>query len=218
MSIACMDHWKKRWFTIVWITWWKFVLKLQMDPKLTLKTAVATAGQNEVVQKQQSIVRLAEQPKHWPCCFQEAASTSRQISSANSPTKSKKSDRCGKLTLHSYQKCLAWETIYHRCSKKGHYSAVCRTAESVCKLIIDSFSFTQWHLFWLQIDIGAYVTVIPESIFMLPCMHSVSGPCQIPSQFVGNFKELSNMDLTKFNKTFLSYDTFTNLYLAYLHC
>ena len=39
-------------------------LKLQMDPKLTLKTAVATAGQNEVVQKQQSIVRLAEQPKH----------------------------------------------------------------------------------------------------------------------------------------------------------
>ena len=35
-----------------------------MDPKLTLKTAVATAGQNEVVQKQQSIVRLAEQPKH----------------------------------------------------------------------------------------------------------------------------------------------------------
>ena len=37
-------------------------LKLQMDPKLTLKTAVATASQNEMVRKQQSTVRPAEQP------------------------------------------------------------------------------------------------------------------------------------------------------------
>ena len=37
-------------------------LILQIDPKLTLKIALATASQNEMVHKQQSIVRPAEQP------------------------------------------------------------------------------------------------------------------------------------------------------------
>ena len=37
-------------------------LILQIDPKLTLRTALATASQNEMVHKQQSIVRPAEQP------------------------------------------------------------------------------------------------------------------------------------------------------------
>ena len=37
-------------------------LKLQMDPNLTLKTAVIAASQNEMVRKQQSIVRPADQP------------------------------------------------------------------------------------------------------------------------------------------------------------
>ena len=37
-------------------------LKLQMDSTLTLKTAVATASQNEMVREHQVVVRPAEQP------------------------------------------------------------------------------------------------------------------------------------------------------------
>ena len=37
-------------------------LKLQMDPKLTLKTAVTTASQGEMVRKQQSVIRPVDQP------------------------------------------------------------------------------------------------------------------------------------------------------------
>ena len=37
-------------------------LKLQMDSRLTLKTAVIMASQNEMVRKQQSVVRPADQP------------------------------------------------------------------------------------------------------------------------------------------------------------
>ena len=53
-------------------------LKLQMDPKLTLKTAVATASQNEMVRKQQCTVRPAEQPPNIDLVvLQEAVSTTR---------------------------------------------------------------------------------------------------------------------------------------------
>ena len=54
-------------------------LKLQMDPNLTLKTAVTAASQNEMVRKQQSIVRPADQPPNIDCHFQETAASTHKL-------------------------------------------------------------------------------------------------------------------------------------------
>ena len=54
-------------------------LKLQMDPNLTLKTAVTAASQNEMVRKQQSIVRPADQPPNIDCHFQETATSTHKL-------------------------------------------------------------------------------------------------------------------------------------------
>ena len=53
-------------------------LKLQLDPNLTLKTVVTAASQNEMVRKQQSIVRPADQPPNidYVCHFQETTAAS----------------------------------------------------------------------------------------------------------------------------------------------
>ena len=55
-------------------------LKLQLDKNFTLKTAVTTASQNEMVRKQQCIVRPADQPQTLRLCyFQETAASTHKI-------------------------------------------------------------------------------------------------------------------------------------------
>ena len=166
-------------------------LKLQMDPKLTLKTAVATASQNEMVRKQQSTVRPAEQPPNIDLVvYKKQYPQQGRLVQPTQPNKFKTCDRCGKSPSHSRQECPAREAICHRCSKKGHYSVVCRTAGSIrmvqyspVREDVDEFlgaietestapnkSWTVPILlngisFDFKIDTGADVTVIPETIF-----------------------------------------------------
>ena len=76
-------------------------LKLQMDPNLTLKTAVTAASQNEIVRKQQSIVRPADQPPNIDYIISK-----KQLPQ---PTKSKTCTRCWRSPPHSCQDCSARE-------------------------------------------------------------------------------------------------------------
>ena len=95
-------------------------LKLQMDPNLTLKTAVTAASQNEMVRKQQSIVRPADQPPNIDYVISKKR--------LPQPTNSKTCTRCGRSPSHFRQDCPTREAICNKCSKKGHYSTVCHTA------------------------------------------------------------------------------------------
>ena len=185
-------------------------LKLQMDSRLTLKTAVIMASQNEMVRKQQSVVRPAGS------FSRNSVHTRTSHHSQLNPQR----PRCGKSPAHSCQECPAREAICHKCSKKGHYSAVCRTAGSIqfvqsspvtevaeeflgaietespspnsswtVPLILNEISLN------FKIDTGADMTVIPESVYkqlkstvLQPCDRSLSGPCHDSLKFCGKFQ------------------------------
>ena len=107
-------------------------LKLQMDSRLTLKTAVIMASQNEMVRKQQSVVRPADQPPSiYRVIFKKQRPQKNKSSQPTQPSKAKTCTRCRKSPAHSRQECPAREAICYKCSKKGHYSAVCCTAGSI---------------------------------------------------------------------------------------
>ena len=172
--------------------------KLQMDPELTLEKAVSAARQSEAVKKQQAVVR--GQP-------QEALSSSidrverqttrftRKPWQDKPPNKSLYTQQqstnnctwCGKFPSHSRHLCPAREAVCHKCRKKGHFKAVCRSAYNVSVVTVaeedssdsDAFlgtvsgtgSSKPWQITMLlnnsplefRIDTGADVTVIPES-------------------------------------------------------
>ena len=166
-------------------------LKLQMDSRLTLKTAVIMASQNEMVRKQQSVVRPADQPPSIDrVIFKKQRPQKNKSSQPTQPSKAKTCTRCGKSPAHSHQECPAREAICHKCSKKDHYSAVCRTAGSI--QFVQSSPVTEvaeeflgaietespspnssWTVPLIlneislnfKIDTGADVTVIPESVY-----------------------------------------------------
>ena len=116
--------------------------KLQLEPNLTLETAVTAVRQREAVKKQQSTVRsqtastpaasvdaLQQRPPH------TKRSTSgkqprRQGQASNpetEPNKAKVCGRCGKSPFHKLQMCPAKDSTCRKCGKKGHYQAVCRS-------------------------------------------------------------------------------------------
>ena len=92
-------------------------LKLQLDPNLTLKTAV-TQQQVKIRWWETTIHCKASRSasKHWLCHFQETAKTC---------------TRCGRSPPHSRHGCPVREAICHKCFKKGHYFIVCCTAGSI---------------------------------------------------------------------------------------
>ena len=122
--------------------------KLQMDKDLTLDKAVASARQREAVKKQQAVVRGEDGHPHvdtvrakkqfqkgkpggnrqWrPPGGDRRPPPQRPSPPATMPTTC---TRCGK-SPHSRQQCPARDAICRKCSKKGHYQAVCRSKHSV---------------------------------------------------------------------------------------
>ena len=126
--------------------------------------------------------------------------------------------RCGKSPLHSRQQCPAREAVCQKCSMKGHYQVVCHSkgvnvieSTSPTEDSVDDFlgavetntankptcSVTvslNNHDVNFKIDMGADVTVIPESIFkklngveLQHCSRSLSGPCQKTLEVCGQF-------------------------------
>ena len=98
--------------------------------------------------------------------------------------------RCGQTPSHGKAKCPAREAICHKCKKKGHFKALCRSTVSVNQLNAnsqeqfeaDSFlgaidtvtdSSKPWiadilvngELIQFKVDTGADVTVIPEKYY-----------------------------------------------------
>ena len=166
--------------------------KLQLDPDLTLDKAVAAARQRESVRKQQSVVRGDEGSSSI-----DAISTKPRKSSGEKQKRpphqkmspvpmAKTCSRCGRSPLHGRHQCPAINATCRKCTKKGHFQAMCRSGKTVGAVQADSSDVflgavkdhqsegntgsSPWNLTLsvngkpvrFRIDTGADVTVIPE--------------------------------------------------------
>ena len=116
--------------------------KLQLDAELSLDKAVAQVRQAEAVKQQQSLVRGAEENRRPPDTHvgavlgrrgpsQSKLSQRSDQSGADKTGKGSKSTCgwCGKSPSHAKQQCPAKDAVCHKCSKRGHFRAVCRSAK-----------------------------------------------------------------------------------------
>jgi len=161
-------------------------VKLQLDPELTLQNAITKVQQYETVKKQQATVRgettsvdgLSKRP------YKERKPFVPNSCAPQNDT----CTRCGKSPSHPRQFCPAKDATCHKCKKKGHYQALCKSRKKVDMVVsdtheeeepVDNFLGTvhssegkAWTVslylnntkLEFKIDTGAEVTVIPESV------------------------------------------------------
>ena len=99
--------------------------KLQLNPELTLETAITKAQQSEMVKKQQAVVR-ADIP------YVDGIHK-RKLSKDKSPTETKQEQctRCGKIPSHARQNSPAKDSVCHRCKKKEHFQSQCKSKKAI---------------------------------------------------------------------------------------
>ena len=116
-------------------------LKLQMNETLTLDKAVTTVREAETIKKQQPLLRseLQKETTNSSTFVSVVRKKGRQDrgqkAKTGQPFKQTSSrqvcTRCGRSPQHDRQHCPAKDATCHKCSKKGHYKAMCRSAVNV---------------------------------------------------------------------------------------
>ena len=96
--------------------------RLQMDKTLTLDKAKKMVRQREVVKEQQHMLKQGEETS-LDFVRSDTRST-RTTSSQRQATRETKCTRCGRGP-HTKQSCPAKKATCCRCSRKGHFAAVC---------------------------------------------------------------------------------------------
>ena len=119
--------------------------KLQLDAELTLSTAVTKVRQAEEVKKQQPLLRGetpaisttgGKKPEIPVGAVQKGRRGVRVNTRSKSAPHSQNSHpttctRCGRTPPHDRQSCPARDAICRKCSKRGHFQAVCRSTAKV---------------------------------------------------------------------------------------
>lgn len=109
--------------------------KLQLDPDLTLASAITQVRQSEAVKLQQSVIR--GKPDTPVGAVQRGKGGLRpNKGSRNSGDSSHKSGkdscpRCGRYPAHEKAQCPAKDQICRSCNKRGHFRVVCRSGAKV---------------------------------------------------------------------------------------
>ena len=182
--------------------------KLQMDADLDLDKAIKMARQSESIKQQQTLLRsgfreeqaveaVEKQPQDLPKWKSKKAAPTRPQPSASKPTMC---SRCGRSPTHSRQQCPAKEETCHKCGKRGHFQAMCRSRiseigatdeEAFMGVVQNSEHSNPWTITLLlngkpqvfKIDTGADVSVIPYRMFknvpginLEPSKKVLSGP------------------------------------------
>lgn len=115
--------------------------KLQLDAELTLTTAIAKVHQVEEVKKQQPLLRgeargTNSAGRRKPDIPVGAVQRRRRPPKLSKPRQVRNSQpqtctRCGKCPSHDRPSCPAKGAICHKCTKHGHFQAVCRSTPKV---------------------------------------------------------------------------------------
>ena len=118
--------------------------KLQMDNELTLEKAISLARNSESAKQQQSTIRTdllteskIEQIKG---SSHKRVYTGKSVISNTYKSKQPRANdansctRCGQTPAHAKTNCPAREAVCHKCKKKGHFKAYCRSKASVNQL------------------------------------------------------------------------------------
>ena len=111
--------------------------KLQLEPNLTLGTAITIARQREQVKKQQQVIRADETQSNIDAILAKKSQSTKAKQLASTSTKQPhKPDpvinpricgRCGKSGHVGKQQCPAREATCRKCHRRGHFQSVCRT-------------------------------------------------------------------------------------------
>ena len=160
--------------------------KLQLDPELTLTKAINQARQSDFKESTETKKEVdAVKSRKTPKFKKESASSGAKKPFKNTSTHppSNRCDRCGKSPGHARTNCPAKDATCHKCSKRGHWGAVCKSSKTVSEVKEEDYEFlgeigTETSgKFWsvdltlnnssvrFKIDTGADVTVIPERIY-----------------------------------------------------
>lgn len=121
--------------------------RLQLDSTLTLKSAITTVRQNEMVKKQQLLLHgetsdhnvdsirykgkgprpQAEKGKY----PREKPSQLRTAQNSPRAGAERECKWCGGTQYHQWKDCPARDANCRKCEKRGHYAAVCRSSRAV---------------------------------------------------------------------------------------
>lgn len=109
-------------------------LKLQLKEKLTLDDAVTQAREAEMIKKQQPLVR--GEPKESTASVsvvhkKERGSKTKKGPGFKQAASGQMCTRCGRSPQHDRQHCPARDAVCHKCSKRGHFKAMCRSSKKV---------------------------------------------------------------------------------------
>ena len=123
----------------------KLSQKMQLEPDLTLKKATDLVRQSESVKKQQPTVRgqNTEQVAVEAIIKRHGRQQSKNpISPSKNPALNHihSRTRCGQSPKHDKRSCPAKDSICHRCHKKGHFKAVCRSQREVREVLVSDDS------------------------------------------------------------------------------
>lgn len=111
--------------------------KMQLDPDLTLEKAVTQTRQSETAKQQQPTIRGADQetPIDAVNDTKKPFKPRHQYSGAKQPSKPTFCTRCGRSSYHEFQQCPARNVLCHRCNRRGHFQAHCKTSQTPGKVL-----------------------------------------------------------------------------------
>ncbi|ETW98423.1 MAG: hypothetical protein ETSY2_42830 [Candidatus Entotheonella gemina] len=196
--------------------------RLQLDAELTLEKAKKAVRQREAVHEQQRELDGAD-PRKLESLHTNRGNRRRQRGRNSGYTGKPKNNsstpslctRCGK-DAHPRDKCPAKDAECHKCKKKGHYGAVCRTKKIAAveetnlpcvDAFLDNLTPDGQEVAWLtriqlnneltlfKLDTGAQVTAINTETHQRlgqPTLHTpdkqLYGPAGQPLKVIGQFK------------------------------
>ena len=154
---------------VVGIKDFKLLEKLKMDNELTLEKAISLARNSESVKQQQSTIRtdLLTEPKieqikgsSHKCVYTGKSVISNTYKSKQPrATDANSCTRCGQTPAHAKTKCPAREAVCHKCKKKGHFKAYCRSntvKKGSYTLVCNPLYNTSIHMLYRYVVYGTY--------------------------------------------------------------
>ena len=154
---------------VVGIKDFKLSEKLQMDNELTLEKAISLARNSESVKQQQSTIRtdLLTEPKieqikgfsHKRVYTGKSVISNTYKSKQPRATDANSCTRCGQTPAHAKTNCPAREAVCHKCKKKGHFKAYCRSntvKKGSYTLVCNPLYNTIIHMLYRYVVYGTY--------------------------------------------------------------